>query len=134
MPGVVVLLVEADHPLLCSEKLLFEANGYTVLTAHTRPTTEQLLGSHLVDIVVLGHSLSQQDREVLVARTRLVRPEARILVVHASGGIQPVLPDASVDSRSGPEWILDGLRGLLGMAKPQSERSLPARRSRWGRE
>jgi DNA-binding NtrC family response regulator len=121
MPDVLILVAESDPPLLHSQKLLFESGGFQVLTAESRRTAEQILAASLVDGVVIGHSLSQTDREVLVAQARLIRPEAQILVLHASGGNQPVPPDAAVDSRDGAEKVLDALHALLGKIPPQPE-------------
>jgi len=120
--AVVVLIVETDAPLLRSEKLLYEYQGYSVLTAESREKADRILASELVDAVILGHSLSQEDREVLVARTRLVRPEACVLVFHASGAIQPVPPDAAVDSREGPQHIVNALSALLISTQSQSRK------------
>src|SRR6266850_3611897 len=90
MAKAVIVIVECDEALLASQILLFEAQGHQVFAARTRKLAEQLLNSHCPDAIVLGHSLGREDREVLVAKARLIRPEARILVLHASGADLPV--------------------------------------------
>lgn len=114
MPPVVILLVERERALLESEKMLYERRGYRVLSAQTRSRAEQLLSSEWAEVVVLGHSLSRDDREVLIAKSRLISPQTRILVVHASGAFQPVPPDAAVDSRDGIEQVFAAFDSLLG--------------------
>ena len=113
MPPVVILLVERDPVLLASEKMLYESRGYKVLTATRRTKAEQLLSAEWAEVIVLGHSLSRQDREVLIAKSRLISPQTRILVIHASGAFQPVPPDAAVDSRDGVEGIFAVVDALL---------------------
>jgi DNA-binding response OmpR family regulator len=114
MPPVVILLVERDRVLLESEKMLYEQRGYKVLSAQTRSRAEQLLSAEWAEVIVLGHSLTRHDREVLIAKSRLISPQTRILVVHASGAFQPVPPDAAVDSRDGIEQLFAAFDSLLG--------------------
>jgi DNA-binding NtrC family response regulator len=126
-----VMIVESDEALLASQILLFEAQGHQVLSAQTRRSAEQLLNSHWPDAVVLGHSLEREDREVLVAKSRLMRPDACILVLHASGANLPVVPDAAIDSREGPISVLIALQELLdggGRKKPSAQEEAEGRR------
>jgi hypothetical protein len=120
MPAVVILLVEKDAPLLESEKMLYESRGYKVLAARTRVQAEKTLGAQWADVIVLGHSLSWNDREVLIAKSRLISPDTRILVIHASGAFQPVPPDAAIDSREGLEKIFAAFDSFFG---DETERS-----------
>jgi len=108
-----VLIVEHHAALLASQVLLFETQGHEVHSAGTRESAERFLSSHCLDAVVLGNSLAREDREVLVAKVRLIRPDARILVLHASGAKLPVVPHASIDSREGPVSVLQALEELL---------------------
>ena len=75
------------------------AQGHQVFSSRTRRSAEQFLNGHCPDAIVLGHSLEQEDREVLVAKARLIRPDAGILFLHASGADLPVVPHAAIDSR-----------------------------------
>src|SRR5260370_34455946 len=103
MPRAMVLVVERDEALLASEVLLCQTQEYEVLSAGTRSSAEQVLNVHFPDAVIIGHSLDREDREILVAKIRLIRPEARILVLHASGAELPVVAHSAIDSREGPE-------------------------------
>ena len=114
MAKAVIVIVEYDEVMLASQILLFEAQGHQVFSARTRKSAEQILNSHCPDAIVLGHSLEREDREVLVAKARLIRPDARILVLHASGADLPVVPHAAIDSREGPISVLIALQQLLG--------------------
>src|SRR6478672_6652661 len=126
MAKAVVLIVERDEALLASQILLFEAQGHQVFSARTRKSAEQFLNSHCPVAIVLGHSLEREDREVLVAKARLIRPDASILVLHASGADLPVVPDAAIDSREGPISVLLALQELLddsGQKKPPAKQA-----------
>jgi DNA-binding NtrC family response regulator len=113
MGKALVVIVECDQALLASQILLFEAQGHQVFSARTRQSAEQYLNGHCPDAIVLGHSLQREDREVLVAKSRLIRPDTSILVLHASGADLPVIPDAAIDSREGPISVLVALQELL---------------------
>jgi DNA-binding NtrC family response regulator len=113
MPKAMVLIVERDAALLASEVLLCKNQGYEVLSAEARSSAEQLLYAHFPDAVIIGHSLGRDDREVLVAKARLIRPAARILVLHASGSDLPVVAHSAIDSREGPESVLLALEKVL---------------------
>ena len=133
MGKALVVIVECDEALLASQILLFEAQGHQVFSAQTRQSAEQLLNSHCPDAIVLGHSLARQDREVLVAKCRLIRPDACILVLHASGADLPVVPDAAIDSREGPVSVLVALQDLLndaGRKKPPGRQSVNQKSSK----
>jgi ActR/RegA family two-component response regulator len=108
-----VLIVEHDEVLLASQVMLLEAQGYEVLPAGTRALAEKHLSGHCPDAAVIGHSVERDDREILVAKARLIRPDTRILVLHASGARLPVVPHAAIDSREGPESVLLALAQLL---------------------
>ena len=113
MAKALVIIVECDESLLASQILLLEAHGHQVLSARTRQSAEQFLSSRCPDAIVVGHSLGREDREILVAKARLIRPDARILVLHASGADLPVVPHAAIDSREGPISVLLALQVLL---------------------
>jgi DNA-binding NtrC family response regulator len=121
MAKAVIVIVECDEALLASQILLFQAQGHQVFSARTRKSAEQVLSSHCPDAIVVGHTLERGDREVLVAKARLICPDASILVLHASGADLPVVPHAAIDSREGPISILVALQELLdhsGRKKP----------------
>jgi len=132
MPKAMVLIVERDAALLASEVLLCKHQQYEVLSAGTRSLAEQLLYVNFPDAVIIGHSLDRDDREVLVAKARLIRPAARILVLHASGSDLPVIAHSAIDSREGPESVLLALEELLQPLplKKQSSRADPGTMSK----
>lgn len=113
-----VLIVEHDEALLASQVMLLEAQGYEVLSAGTRALAEKHLSGRCPDAAVIGHSVERNDREILVAKARLIRPDTRILVLHASGARLPVVPHAAIDSREGPESVLLALARLLSDCPP----------------
>ena len=120
-----VLIIERDEALRASEVLLCRNQGYEVLSAGTRSLAEQLLYLNFPDAVIIGHSLDRDDREVLVAKSRLICPAARILVLHASGSDLPVVAHSAIDSREGPEAVLLALEELL-QPLPQKKQSSTA--------
>ena len=133
MPRAMVLIVERDEALLASEVLLCQAQEYEVLSAGTRSSAEQLLNVHFPDAVVIGHSLDRHDREVLVAKVRLIRPDARILVLHASGSDLPVAAHSAIDSREGPDFVLLALEQLLQPLRKQPSTADRAPKQRFAR-
>jgi hypothetical protein len=106
----VVALASKAKAWLAARLLAQVHQGFS---ARTRRSAEQFLNSHCPDAIVLGHSLEQKDREVLVAKARLIPPDADILVLHASGADLPVVPHAAIDSREGSISVLLALEELL---------------------
>ncbi|HWY69938.1 MAG TPA: hypothetical protein VNX88_14805 [Terriglobales bacterium] len=106
-----ILYGEGDSESLKLHLSVLEKAGYSVKTAAGRKAIEAAVRQDKYDVVVLGHTLTRDDRHHLPYMAKKANSLTRILVVHASGKHPEV--DAAIDSRDGDRVLLDALSGLL---------------------
>jgi DNA-binding NtrC family response regulator len=108
---VKILYGECDPKVQKQQASVMERAGYSVQLAIGRKEVEQAIGKQTFDLVVLGHSLTRDDRHHLPYMAKKANPAVRVLVIHASGKHPGV--DAAIDSRAGEAVLLEALSGLL---------------------
>ncbi len=106
-----ILYAENDGTVLASESKAFENAGYAVEQVQGRAAVEQALRKHQYDAVVLGHTLSKDDRHHLPYMAKKSNPYTAVMVLHASGKHPAV--DFAMDSRQGDEAVVDALKSLI---------------------
>ncbi len=105
-----VLYGENDANVLKSQSQVFQQAGYSVEVAVGRKAIEQALRQGQFDVVVLGHTLSKDDRHHLPYMAKKSNSDTQVLVLHASGKHPAV--DRALDSRDGDEVVLKALNQL----------------------
>jgi DNA-binding NtrC family response regulator len=106
-----ILYGEGDTQALKEHIATMQKAGYEVKTAVGRREIEQVLRAAKFDVVVLGHTLTRDDRHHLPYMAKKANPDCRVLVIHASGKHHEV--DAAIDSRDGERVLLGALEELL---------------------
>jgi len=106
-----ILYGESDAQVLAAQKKMFEVAGYVVVTALGRKEIEAALKHSDFGVVVLGHTLTRDDRHHLPYMAKKQNPATRVLVLHASGKHPGV--DLSLDSRDGEHRVLAAMATLL---------------------
>jgi CheY-like chemotaxis protein len=111
MPRVVVLAVGYDPVLLETRSQVLEGAGYTVVVIRSlkRAVTEFLEGDF--DLIVLCHSIPQDDRQRFADLIRGHSPRTPIAFVSSSLGQYDASADLTIESN--PTDLLSGLRELL---------------------
>ena len=109
-----ILYGEGDANSLGLHSAVMEKAGYSVKTVVGRRAIEEAVRQDKFDVVVLGHTLTRDDRHHLPYMAKKANPLTRVLVVHASGKHPGV--DAAIDSRDGERVLLEALSGLLELA------------------
>lgn len=129
-PQVKILYSETDSDTLSSQAAMFEKAGYAVQKAIGRKSTEETLKREKFDIVILGHTLSRDDRHHLPYMAKKSEEGTLVLVLHASGKHPQV--DAAIDSRFGFRAVLELLADLTGQksAPAAYQAETPAARGR----
>ncbi len=102
-----ILYCENDGGVLSTQSKLFEKAGYFVEKVQGRKSAEQSLKTGKYDIVVLGHTLTKDDRHHLPYIAKKAHESTRVLVLHASGKHPAV--DYALDSRDGEKAVLAAL-------------------------
>ncbi len=106
-----ILYAENDNKILDSQGDVLQKAGHAVTRIIGRAAAEQALRQGKFDLLILGYTLTKDDRHHLPYKARKSNDEIRILVLHASGNHHEV--DMAIDSREGPEAVLRAVAGLL---------------------
>lgn len=106
-----ILYGENEPEVLAAEAARFKKAGYAVMTATGRKEIEAALARERFDLVILGHTLTRNDRHHLPYMAKKADETTRVLVLHASGHHHAV--DKSLDSRDGENAVLDAIAELL---------------------
>jgi DNA-binding NtrC family response regulator len=99
-----------DTSLQRSRVWVLESAGLEVRSACTPEDAVAALARHRFEVVVLGHSLTRQEKLELLRLGRAAGA-AVIALRRADTSAEPEF-DASVDSTSGPEGMITAIQGL----------------------
>ena len=108
-----ILYAENDEEVLTTQGESLKKGGYQITQVVGRAAAEQALKQGSFELMILGHTLSKDDRHHLAYKAKKSNENLRILVLHASGKHPAV--DMAIDSRQGPEAVLKALSSLLAM-------------------
>ena len=111
-----ILLVDDEPSILSMRRLIFEALGYSVLTATCGEDALEVCATHRVDAVVLDYLMPGMDGEETAHRIRKVRSDIPIIL---SSGCLAVpervleVVNAAVEKAAGPEALITVLAQQL---------------------
>ncbi len=100
-----ILYGEGDAEVLAGQAATIEKAGHTVHQAAGRKAVEEALRKGAFDLVVLGPTLSRNDRHHLPYMVKKANKEIGVLVMHADGSRHPYV-DACTDTGASLETVL----------------------------
>lgn len=100
-----ILYGEGDGEVLAQQAPAFEKAGHTVQKVEGRKGVEGALKMGSFDLVVLGSSMTRNDRHHLPYMVKKANAEMKVLVMHADGSRHPNV-DACVDTGTTMEAVL----------------------------
>jgi DNA-binding NtrC family response regulator len=106
-----ILYAENDSEILAQQSKIFERAGYTVERIQGRAAVEVAVRKGHYDVVILGHTLTKDDRHHLPYMAKKADRYATVMVLHASGKHPAV--DIAMDSREGDDAVLKALAMLV---------------------
>ena len=106
-----VLYGEGEEEILKEQAAAIEKAGHTVHQAIGRKAVEQALKNSVFDLVVLGPTLSRNDRHHLPYMVKKANAETSVLVMHADGSRHPYV-DACTDTGASLEAVLTRIEGM----------------------
>jgi DNA-binding NtrC family response regulator len=109
--GLRVLYGEGDLDVLKQTTAGFEKAGHTVQQAEGRKAVEGALKSGSFDLVILGPTLTRNDRHHLPYMVKKASAETNVLVMHADGSRHPYV-DACTDTGASLENVLTRIEGM----------------------
>jgi hypothetical protein len=105
MSKLKVLYGELNEEVLASQAEQFEKSGYQVRTAVGRKGVQQMLAGDAFELVILGATLTRDDRHHLPYMVKKSHAGAKVLVLHTDGSRHPYV-DGNIDTGEDMQHIL----------------------------
>jgi DNA-binding response OmpR family regulator len=119
----IALLVVGNEPSLRDTyALLFHRDSYIAHAVALQDLSSTLRGGAF-DVVVLDHTLSQEERKTGVHTIRVLMPQSLTVALHSRA--QDCGADLVMDSREGPEAILQAVTELVHRARARGSMKAP---------
>jgi DNA-binding NtrC family response regulator len=106
-----ILYGEGDAEAQAAPAAAFEKAGHTVQQAVGRKAVEAAVSKSGFDLVILGPTLSRNDRHHLPYMVKKAHSEISVLVMHADGSRHPYV-DACTDTGASVENVLARIEGM----------------------
>jgi DNA-binding NtrC family response regulator len=100
-----LLYSEGDTEVLASQAATIQKAGYQVETAPDRKSVLAAVRRGTFDLVILGPTLSKNDRHHLAYMVKKATQTTRVLVMHTDGERHPAV-DANLDTGCSIEAVL----------------------------
>ena len=111
-----ILYGEGDTEVLAAQAAAMQKAGHHVTTAEGRKGVEAALKQDAYDLVVLGPTLTRNDRHHLPYMVKKSHEGTRVLVMHADGGRHPYV-DKATDTGRSIESILETIASMMALEK-----------------
>ncbi len=109
--SIKILYGESDEKTLSTQAAEMKKAGHQVTTAQTRQAVQEALRREAFELVILGATLSKDDRHHLPYMVKKAQPGTKVLVMHAGTHHHEV--DAVVDSNLSMQRILEKIAAVL---------------------
>ncbi len=109
--NIKILYGESDDHALSAQAAEMTKAGHHVTTALNRQGVQDALRCDAFDLVILGATLSKEDRHHLPYMVKKAHEGTKVLVMHAGSHHHAV--DAAVDPTMSMHRILEKIAGLL---------------------
>jgi DNA-binding NtrC family response regulator len=114
--SIKILYGESDEKVLATHTAEFKTAGHQVTTAvHRQGVAEALRRGEKFDLVILGSTLSKDDRHHLPYMVKKSHEGTRVLVMHAASRHHEV--DASIDADTSMHFVLEKIAKLMAETK-----------------
>jgi DNA-binding NtrC family response regulator len=106
-----ILYGEGDEDILKAQAASMEKAGHSVQPAVGRRAVDEAIRKSSFDLVILGPTLTRNDRHHLPYMVKKVSTETKVLVMHADGSRHPYV-DACTDTGSSLETVLNRIEAM----------------------
>lgn len=124
MSKLKLLYGELNEEILASQAVELQKAGYAVQTAIGRRGVQDVLKKETFDLVVLGQTLTRDDRHHLPYMVKKAQAAAKVLVLHTDGSRHPYV-DGNIDTGSDMQHVLDKISSMYGQSKQQPKTQQP---------
>ena len=108
-----ILYGEGDGDVLKAQTAAMQKAGHQVQAAEGRKAVEACLKQGSFDLVVLGATMTRDDRHHLPYMVKKAHEGLRVLVLHCDGARHPYV-DGTVDTGSNITTMLDKIAEMMG--------------------
>ena len=113
MPQYLLLSVRLDPLLMHTRTNVLSDVGYSVMPSFTSRDAFQIFVSRDIDLVILCHTIPEQEKTKLIASMKERNKRTPIISIHANGEADGKLVDAYVHGLDGPETLLSCVANVL---------------------
>ena len=106
-----ILYGESDEEVLAAQAVSMQKAGHAVQQVLGRKGVQEAINKSAFDLVVLGSSLSRNDRHHLPYMVKKSNAETKVLVMHADGSRHPYV-DGCTDTGVNMEAVLSKIEGM----------------------
>jgi DNA-binding NtrC family response regulator len=110
-PTIKILYGESDEKVLATHADEMKKAGHHVTTAVGRQGVQETLRRDAFDLVILGSTLSKDDRHHLPYMVKKAHEGTRVLVMHAASRHHEV--DAAIDANTSMHLVLEKIARLM---------------------
>ena len=114
-PSSKVLYGELNEEVLSAQAASLEKAGYKVHTAVGRAGALEALKTESFDLVILGATLTRDDRHHLPYMAKKAHAATRVMVLHTDGSRHPYV-DGNIDTGESIEKLLEKIGSAHGKA------------------
>ena len=116
MNPAVILIFGRDSTLLETRGWLLGRTGALILSATSLIETEKIAAGHKISLLVICHSVSQEDCEQLLSVVDRLQPGVRKLLMTANTSLGPLgQKERTLSAFAGPEALLETVGTLLSV-------------------
>jgi DNA-binding NtrC family response regulator len=106
-----ILYAEGDSEVLATQSVTLEKAGYEITQAEGRQLAQDALKQGKFDLVILGPTLTKNDRHHLAYMVKKAQPETRLLVTHTDGEGHPAV-DATLETGRSMNALLEKIASI----------------------
>src|SRR5437867_4133930 len=109
-----ILYGEGDSEVLAVQAIIIEKAGHHVTQAEGRQAIQESLRRDAFDLVVLGPTLSKNDRHHLPYMVKTVHEGTKVLVMHTDGDGHPSV-DANLETGRSIDALLEKIASMYAL-------------------
>jgi DNA-binding NtrC family response regulator len=110
-----ILYAEGDQEVLAAQSVSIEKAGHQVTPAEGRQQVQDLLRREAFDLVILGPTLTKNDRHHLAYMVKKAKTGTRVLVTHTDGEGHPAV-DATLETGRSMNALLEKIASMYPQA------------------
>jgi DNA-binding NtrC family response regulator len=110
-----ILYAEGDSEVLAAQSVTIEKAGHRVIPAEGRQPVQEALRREAFDLVILGPTLTKNDRHHLAYMVKKAKSGTRVLVMHTDGEGHPAV-DATLETGRSINALLEKIAAMYPQA------------------